>query len=123
MGERDRAARRLGIVIDEAGPGHARVSMTVTEDMLNGVDILHGGLMFMLADFAFAVASNTHGVRAIGRAADIEYVRPGRLGERLVARATERRRGSRSAVYDVVVTNPDGEIVADFRGRSSEFPG
>jgi len=121
MGERDRAARMLGISIEDAAPGYAQTAMTVTEDMLNGVGILHGGLTFLLADMAFGVASNSHGVRSVTRSSDIEYLKPAGPGERLVATATERRRSGRGGTYDVVVTNRDGEIIAEFRGRSSEF--
>jgi acyl-CoA thioesterase len=122
MGEGDRAAQLLGITIEEAGPGYAVTAMTVTGEMLNGYGILHGGLTFLLADMAFGVAANSHGVTAVTRSSDIEYLRPARIGERLIATATERRRTRRSGTYDVVVTGPDGDVVAEFRGRSSEFP-
>jgi acyl-CoA thioesterase len=113
----DRAIRGLGISFDDVGPGHARVSMTVTEAMLNSHGICHGGFIFALADTAFAYACNSHGQSAVAQHNSITFLRPGRLGERLTAEATERSRSARSGIYDVRVAGADG-VVAELRGHS-----
>jgi acyl-CoA thioesterase len=123
MGALDKAAQMLGITIEDVGPGYATTAVTVTADMLNGVGVLHGGITFMLADMAFGVAANSHGRRCVTRSSEIEYLKPARIGDRLTAAATERRRTGRSGTYDVAITSPDGELLAEFRGRSSEFRG
>jgi acyl-CoA thioesterase len=116
---RDRASQHLGIAVDGVAPGRATASMTVTETMVNGHDIVHGGYVFLLADTAFAFACNTYDEVTVAAGADVTFVAPARLGDELVAEAVERRRFGRSGVYDVTVARAaDGEVVAEFRGRS-----
>lgn len=119
----DRASRALGMEIGEVGDGHARLSMTVTEDMLNGHGICHGGMVFALADSAFAFASNSGNRVVVAAGCDIAYVRPARLGERLMATARRRLSRGRTCFYDIEVANPDGETVALFRGRGRQLDG
>ncbi len=115
----DEASRALGIELVDVGPGRARMRMRVTETMVNGHDIAHGGLVFALADSAFAVACNSHGTVTVASGADITFVAPGRLGDVLVAEAVEHTRFGRSGLTDVTVTREDdGSVVALFRGRS-----
>jgi acyl-CoA thioesterase len=115
----DAASRTLGIELVDVGPGRARMRMRVTESMVNGHAIAHGGLVFTLADSAFAVACNSHGTVTVAAGADVEFVAPGRLGDVLLAEAVERRRYGRSGLTDVTVTREDdGSVVALFRGRS-----
>ena len=118
----DRASRSLGMSLDAVGPGTATVSMTLTDDMVNGHAIGHGGLTFTLADSAFAVACNSYNRSTVAAAAEIRFRRPTHLGDRLVATATERERAGRDGVYDVLVTVGD-EVVAVFTGRSREIDG
>jgi acyl-CoA thioesterase len=119
MYARDRASQHLGIAVTDVGPGRAVASMTVTATMVNGHDIAHGGYVFLLADTAFAFACNTYDEVTVAAGADVTFVAPARLGDVLVAEAVERRRFGRSGVYDVTVTRgPDGDVVAEFRGRS-----
>lgn len=115
----DAASQALGIEIEIDAPGQARASMLVRDDMVNGFGICHGGLVFALADTAFAFACNAYGHVTVAAGAGIDFLRPARLGERLIAEATELHRGERTGVYDVIVRNPDGERVAVFRGRSA----
>lgn len=118
----DRASRSLGMRLDAVGPGTATVSMTLTEDMVNGHAIGHGGLTFTLADSAFAFACNSYNRATVAAGAEIRFRRPTRLGDRLVATATERERRGRDGLYDVQVTVGD-EVVATFVGRSKEIGG
>jgi acyl-CoA thioesterase len=118
----DRASRSLGMSVDAVGPGTATVSMTLTDDMVNGHAIGHGGLTFTLADSAFAFACNSYNRATVAAGAEIRFRRPTHLGDRLVATATERERDGRDGVYDVVVTVGD-EVVAIFTGRSKEIGG
>ena len=73
LAQRDRFARLLGIELEEVGPGFCRVGLTVTGDMLNAVGLTHGGVTFSLADFAFAVASNSHGRVAVALSAQATW--------------------------------------------------
>ena len=114
----DRASQGLGMTLDAVSDDGAALSMTVTEAMLNGHGACHGGMIFALADSAFAFACNARGERAVAQAASITFLRPGRLGERLTAVAALRARAGRSGVWDVRVTGQDGSVVAEFRGQS-----
>ena len=107
----------------EATPGCACVAMRVREDMVNGHDICHGGLIFTLADSAFAFACNTYNTVTVAASGAIEFLAPARLGDDLVATAREQSRSRRTGVYDVTVCNQGGERVALFRGRSHQRDG
>ena len=123
MFENDRASRALGMQIVEVQPGSAVLAMTVREDMLNGHDICHGGLIATLADSAFAFACNSHGELTVASGFAIELLAPGRLGDVLTARCTEASKSGRTGVYDTVIENQRGERVALFRGRSHTMKG
>ena len=117
----DAASAALGMRLDDAGPGTARVSMVVRPDMVNGHDLCHGGLIATLADSAFALACNSHGPVTVAAGFSIELLAPARLGQTLHAEAREVSLRGRSGIYDVTVRvdDPDaGEVIAEFRGRS-----
>jgi acyl-CoA thioesterase len=97
--------------------------MTVRADMVNGHGICHGGLIFALADSAFAFACNSHGDNTVAAGAAIEFLAPGREGDVLRAAAVERWRRGRSGIYEIEVRNQRGETVALFRGRSHQVAG
>ena len=118
----DRASQALDISLDAVGPGTATLSMTLRDDMVNGHAIGHGGLTFTLADSAFAFACNSYNRVTVAAGAEIRFRRPTRLGDVLVASATERERDGRDGVYDVLVTVGD-EVVAVFTGRCRELGG
>lgn len=118
----DAASQALGMKIVDVGPGTATVSMTVRDDMVNGHAIGHGGFTFTLADSAFAFACNSYNRRTVAQSCTITYLAPTRLGQVLVAEATERSRVGRSGIYDITV-RCDGEVVAEFRGTSREIGG
>lgn len=113
----DRASRDLGMELLEVGDGRAIVRMTVTQSMVNGYGIAHGGYVFMVADTAFACACNSRGVMTVAAGADVNFVAPAREGDVLVASAAERIAFGRSGIYDVTVRGGGG-VVAEFRGRS-----
>jgi len=119
----DDASRHLGMRIDSIGPGRARLSMAITEVMVNGHGSCHGGYIFMLADSAFAFACNAYNQRHVAQACQITYIRPARLGAVLTAEAEERQRAERSGLYDVRVRDEAGEVIAEFRGHSRSIPG
>jgi acyl-CoA thioesterase len=124
LGGRDTAARTFGITLDEIAAGFARMSMPVRDDMLNGHAVCHGGIIFTLADTAFAYACNSRNRATLAAAAEIAFLSPGRLGEVLVAVARERAAAGRTGIYDVDVTErASGRQVALFRGRSQQIPG
>jgi acyl-CoA thioesterase len=123
MYAQDRASQALGMRILEVRPGYARLAMIVREDMVNGHKICHGGLIFTLADSAFAFACNTYDVVTVASSGSVEFLLPTRLGDELTAIAEERSRSKRTGVYDVAVRNQQGECVAMFRGRSHEIGG
>ena len=120
MMQRDRASESLGMVVEVNEPGRAVVSMPIRADMLNGFDITHGGFVFAVADTAFAIACNDsgdHGV-TVAAGADVTFLATSTVGDVLTAVAVVRAKAGRSGVYDVEVTNQNGDIVAEFRGRS-----
>lgn len=118
----DRASQWLGMELIDVGPGTATMQLELTDDMVNGHDIGHGGITFALADSAFAFACNSHNRITVAASAEIRFRRPTRLGDVLVATAVERDRDDRSGQCDVTVT-VDGEVVAEFLGRSREIGG
>ncbi|MDJ0939920.1 MAG: hydroxyphenylacetyl-CoA thioesterase PaaI [Woeseiaceae bacterium] len=115
----DAASRALGIDIEIPKAGQAIASMRVRDDMVNGFDVCHGGLIFTLADTAFAFACNAYDRLTVAAAANIEFLKPARRDDVLTATAVEEHRGGRSGVYSVEVLNQDDERVALFRGRSA----
>ncbi len=114
----DKASQALGIEIEIPEPGSAIASMRVREDMVNGFNICHGGLVFTLADTAFAFACNAYDDLTVAGSGMIEFLRPVYLDDVLRAVALEEHRGQRSGLYAVEVVNQHDEFVALFRGRS-----
>jgi acyl-CoA thioesterase len=122
MWQEDDASKGLGMEIVEIKPGQATLTMTVKPEMVNGQRIAHGGFIFTLADSAFAFACNTHNERTVAAQGNITFIRPGKLGDRLVAAAREISRSGRSGIYDVRVTAGD-VVIAEFRGHSRTIAG
>jgi len=118
MMERDLASAALGMVVERDEPGHSVVSMVVRDDMTNGFHITHGGIVFALADTAFAIACNEDERITVSQGADITFLKSTQAGQKLTATARRRIRNGRSGLYDVTVTDDAGDVVAEFRGRS-----
>lgn len=123
MWANDRASKALGMQVLEVGPGSAVLSMTVRDDMLNGHDLCHGGLVATLADSAFAFACNAYNELTVASGFDVNLVAGARAGDLLTATACELSKSGRTGVYDIVVRNQRGETVAAFRGRSYTMKG
>ena len=123
MWARDRATNALGMKIEAVRPGYARISMTVRGDMVNGHHICHGGLIFTLADSAFAYACNSYNKNTVASACNIDFLAPGREGDTLDAEAIEQSQAGRTGVYDVTVRDSAGKTIALFRGKSYRISG
>src|ERR1700742_5252496 len=123
MFDADSASRDLGIELVEAADGRAVARMRVTESMINGHDMAHGGYVFLLADTTFACACNSFGPVTVASGAEISFVASARLGDLLVATAQQRTGYGRNGIYDVTVRRAGadgdaGDVIAGFRGRS-----
>jgi acyl-CoA thioesterase len=119
MWDDDVASRRLGMEAAVVEQDHAVVRMAIRDDMVNGHAICHGGYIFTLADSCFALACNSRGRLTVAAGADISFTAPGRLGDVLVADGHVRSAFGRSGITDVTVKREsDGQIIAEFRGRS-----
>ena len=123
MWQRDRASQALGMQVLAVGPGTARLTMQVREDMLNGLDSCHGGLVATLADSAFAFACNSYNEQTVASGFDISLLAAARAGDLLTAEAVEVHKAGRTGLYDVTVRNQHGVVVAVFRGRSYTLKG
>jgi acyl-CoA thioesterase len=123
MWANDRASKALGMRVVAVGPGTATVTMIVRDDMLNGHDLCHGGLIATLADSAFAFACNAYNEVTVASGFDIHLIAGARGGDVLTAEAREVSKSGRTGVSDITVTNQRGEQVAAFRGRSYTMKG
>ena len=123
MFERDAASQALGMQVVSAADGRATLAMTVRDDMVNGLQTCHGGLIFSLADSAMAFASNAGNERAFAVHAAIDWVNPATLGMELTATATAIMTRGRTVLHDVKVTAQDGTVIALFRGQTRRVGG
>jgi acyl-CoA thioesterase len=119
----DKTSQALGIRIVEVGPGHARLAMLVRGDMVNGHRICHGGMVFTLADSAFAFACNSYNESTVAATASIDFLAASHEGDELTAEARELWRTRRNGIYEVTVSNQKGARIAFFRGRSYRIDG
>jgi len=122
MWKEDDASRGLGMEILEIKAGEAVLAMTIQPHMVNGHGIAHGGFIFLFADSAFAFACNSRNERTVAAQCDISFIRPGKLGDRLVATAREISKTGRAGIYDVRVT-VDDTVIAELRGHSRTIGG
>ena len=123
MYSRDRAAQALGIKIVRVQPGASLLTMLVRSDMVNGHHICHGGMIFSLADTAFAYACNSYNKNTVASACHIDFLAPAKEGDTLEAEAVEQSAAGRTGVYDITVRNNHGKTIALFRGKSYRING
>lgn len=137
MNEADNLARRVaetllqregtgsawGVAIDDAREGYACIRMKLRDDMLNGHRIGHGGMIFALADTAFAYACNSRNENTVAQHASISFLAPAQPGDVLIAEAHEVSRSGRSGVYQVSVRTADNRVIAEFTGLSRTIGG
>ena len=123
MHAKDHCAQAHGMAPIAIGPGHAKMSMTVRKDMVNGHNICHGGMIFALADTCFAHACNSYNNNTVASGCMVDFINPAKLADILTAEANERSLTGRTGVYDVIVTNQDNDTIAFFRGRSYRISG
>ncbi|MDD9856680.1 MAG: hydroxyphenylacetyl-CoA thioesterase PaaI [Gammaproteobacteria bacterium] len=114
----DHCSAGLGMVLEGAGAGWAKLRMPVTRSMINGYNVCHGGLIFALADSTFACSCNGYNRVTVASGCQIEYLRPALLGDVLSAHGSERKRGKWTGVYDIEIRNQKKQLVALFRGKS-----
>ncbi len=119
----DPATKWAGVTLAEVDEGRAVMEMTVRSHHCNGHGICHGGVIFLLADSAFAYACNSRNRTTLAQHNVISYIAPGREGDRLKAVAREVNLSGRNGIYDVTVTNQDGTVIAQFRGMSRAIGG
>jgi acyl-CoA thioesterase len=112
-----------GLVIEDAREGYARVHMQVRADMLNGHAMTHGGMIFALADSAFAYACNSRNVATVAQSATISFLAVSKLGDVLIAEARETALVGRSGVYQISIRTDDGREIAEFTGLSRSIGG
>ena len=123
MYARDVASQNIGITVGEVRAGYARLNLSIRTGMLNGHGICHGGFIFTLADTAFACACNTRNDVNLAQKCSIEYKRPARAGDRLVATAEQLSQDGRYGRYQVTVVDQDNNLVALFEGHSCRVSG
>ncbi len=114
----DQCSHSLGIELQEIRQGYAKMTMTIRQDMVNGHNICHGGMLFTLADSTFACCCNGHNRVTVASACKIDFLRPAVLGDQLTAIGTERKRGKQTGLCDVEIYNSHNQLVALFRGNS-----
>lgn len=123
MWAKDAASKWVGMDLVETGPGTASLRLTVEGHHTNGHDICHGGVIFTLADSAFAFACNSYNRTTVAQHNTISFIAPARRGDVLTAKAREVSLVGRSGIYDVRVTNGAGAVIAEFRGCSRRIEG
>lgn len=114
----DRFSQWMGLHIDASGPGYSKLHFTVVDQMLNGFEVIHGGVLFAAADSAFAFACNSHGILTLALAADISFTRSAHSGDILTVEAKAIHQGGRTGVYQVEITNVAKELIALFKGTA-----
>lgn len=118
MWNNDMASRALGIEVEIPKVGAAVATMLIRDDMVNGFDVCHGGLLVALGDTAFAFACNAYNEITVASSVQAEFLRPARRGDALTATAKEEYRGRKAGYYTISIVNQDGQLVSLFRGRS-----
>lgn len=118
MTKRDQFTKWLGLEIDKIDTGYCKLHYTVRDEMLNGFESLHGGVIFSASDSAFAFACNSHGIISVALDVSITITRPAKAGDVLYVEAIELHLGNKTGLYDIRTTNAEGKLVALFKGTA-----
>lgn len=121
MFQNDTASQSLGMEIIDVDEGYAELKMTIRDHMLNGHKTCHGGMIFSLADSAFAFACNSQNESAVAAGCSIDFVRSAKANDKLTAVAKVQYQGKRSGIYHITVTNQENNLVALFKGNSARI--
>ena len=121
--ELDETCRSMGVCLEHVNKGTATLSLKIKQQHINGHGICHGGIIFTLSDSAFAFACNSRNVASVAQHASITFIKPAKLGDRLIAIAKEISLIKRNGIYDVTVTNQNADVIAEFRGYSRTIKG
>ena len=116
MYDNDPFSKWLGIELLEVGEGISSLRLTVKPEMLNGFDVLHGGITYSLADSSLAFASNAHGRKSMSIETSISHTKPCKVGDILTTKTIERSLNNKIAIYDISIVNQHNETVALFKG-------
>ena len=117
MLEKDAFSKWMHIKLLAIEKGYCKLQSMVHKDMLNGFEIVHGGISYSISDSALAFAANSHGYQCVSIETAISHLRPARLNDILTAECKEVHRGRSIAIYTVNVTNQNDEEIAHFKGR------
>jgi acyl-CoA thioesterase len=116
MYENDAFSKWLDLHILEVATGSCTLSAVIRKEMLNGFQICHGGITFSIADSAFAFASNSHGIKSVSIETSISHTKAVNEGDVITAVAVEKNLTSKIGIYEVILTNQEGSVVAIFKG-------
>lgn len=116
MLEKDAFSMWMNLSVHSLGLGFCELSTTVHTEMLNGFEILHGGISYSLSDSALAFASNSRGNKCVSIETSISHIRPAKLGDVLTAKAKEMHRGRTTGIYEVEITNQENKLISLFKG-------
>ena len=116
MMENDLFSQWLGIEVLEIKEGYSKIKMTVRNEMINGLGVVHGGITFSLADSAFAFACNNRNNLSVALDTSINFIKPVHPGDILIAEARELHNGKSTGLYHISVNNQKEHIVAMFKG-------
>ncbi len=116
MMENDAFSHWMGVKIDKIELGSSVIRCQVKEEMLNGFEILHGGISYSLSDSALAFASNSYGNKCVSIETSISHTRPAKIGDVLTATCKEVHRGKRIGIYEVSISNQEDTLISVFKG-------
>ena len=111
LNEEDKFCKFCGIQLTEVGDGYAEAVLQIDENKLNGRQVVQGGAIMTLADFAFAGAANAMGHSTVSTGLNINFIRPG-SGKKLIAKARKIHHGRATCLYQVDVLNDEGKLVS-----------
>jgi acyl-CoA thioesterase len=114
----DAFSQWMQIKVNSINLGACELQTTIHADMLNGFEILHGGITYSLSDSALAFASNSYGYKCVSIESSISHLRPVKIGDVLIAHTKEINRGKTIGVYEVTILNQDNKKVSHFKGTA-----